>query len=257
MNQITLNITNVSAVDMTSVYTYLIHTDNEYTNQIVVGQSLPEGVDFVCFKSSERAGKTIVIDKDVKALQDIVDVIQTAKNTDAYDVAMHGCPIACDADMTELYTLATFVANTLRIACPQILMISDMGMVGAAGMAGLALNAGGTDCRTTMILLNSQVSFTEQCKSLIHEMRHAWQHEKHQIRFYGKDNEKYRYWTDYPEDKKQAYYLQKAEIDAEAFAWRVMKDTFGADYTGTKHYDEVNRKLKLEMLQMPRLDLLA
>jgi hypothetical protein len=85
----------------------------------------------------------------------------------------------------------------------------------------------------------------ETIEVLLHELRHAWQHEKHQNRFF--DNYKF---LSSGIDLK-TYCMQPAEIDAEAFSFRMMQMYGLESYPVRRNKDEeVNKRIETRAKRM-------
>lgn len=115
------------------------------------------------------------------------------------------------------YSLALRVSDFLKIDCPQLLVVSEMEQI--KNMSGLAIPCENGN-NIGMILLKSGRIFAWKVKTLVHELRHVWQHQYHH-KIYFSD---YKFYDRFSPFEKEKYSLQKAEIDADAFAYRFMNE---------------------------------
>ena len=134
--------------------------------------------------------------------------LERAMKSDNYPYSLKLCSFGNSAE--TIYSVALHVCSLLQIQCPLILPSKSL-----SGVRGEAYQ--NSRNLTKLILLRSGMGLQETIEVLLHELRHAWQHEKHQNRFF--DNYKF---LSSGIDLK-TYCMQPAEIDAEAFSFRVMQ----------------------------------
>lgn len=112
------------------------------------------------------------------------------------------------------------IGNALCIDIPAF-FICDQMMPGISKLNGVVFPGDDKPFATDIILRVEQNNTDWSLKTLLHEMRHVWQHKYHSEMFegYGK----------YTESSKSTYSLQIAEIDADAYAYWVLAE-YGNKY---------------------------
>lgn len=116
------------------------------------------------------------------------------------------------SDLSKIYHVASLVASTLNIPCPQVFPSDRMSLSGELYCNGKL--AGG---KPYIILIKAGKSLISIYKTISHEIRHAWQHYTDPEKYFSD----YHVLSDYPgnrEEKCDLYFRQEAELDAEAYA---------------------------------------
>ena len=122
-------------------------------------------------------------------------------------------------DMSPLFLFAAALASSLHVACPMVL-----GTLKPGRFNGVACNT--DDGRPTGILIRNdwnQIDMVDTYITLAHEMRHVWQHWRFERAYF----ENYRILDE--NISLKSYCLQEPEVDANAYAYRVLLDIFGID----------------------------
>ena len=127
-------------------------------------------------------------------------------------------------DMSTLYLYAASLAQSLHVSCPLIIEEDEYNK--SLSTYAVAINESNSGkCRLIAIRSSWPDNMVQTFISMAHEVRHVWQHSNRQ--------RAQRYFNYYmsPEEvtDRHAYRTQNAEIDANAYAYRVMKDIFGID----------------------------
>lgn len=137
-------------------------------------------------------------------------------------------------DAYEIYGAAIYLADKLNLKkCPQIIGCSAQVIPDYKGMTIQdELN------QTYCILIKNSMPLWEKLETLAHEMRHAWQHQVDHNKFFANYN------FNFTKDNLEEYYLQPAEVDAEAFSFLAMQDFAGekAPYN-RKSFASVNERI--------------
>lgn len=125
-------------------------------------------------------------------------------------------------DMSVLYFFIAAVATSLKVRC---LLILDRDEVVRGRREAFLRSEQAPNGIVGYIILRSDwiadmmVTFYHVAK----EMRHVWQVEKHANKYFRKHKRQ----IDCKDETE--YFLQKVEVDAAAYGYRVVKDTFGWD----------------------------
>ena len=138
----------------------------------------------------------------------------------------------------DIYGVALVACNRMNIKCPQIILSNELNQ-----LRGVTWQGG--DNLTKLIQLKPGMSTSETMEVLLHELRHAWQHEKHHSKYFID----YRF-LDTGIDLRD-YMMQPAEIDAEAFSVRMMVDMGLEKYpVMRKKFDDVNNRIEARAKRM-------
>ena len=122
---------------------------------------------------------------------------------------------AYDPDSFMFYGEAAQLSDCLKIDCPQILFTDHLSLAGI-----LCNNEKLPLGKPHYILLHNQnrvINFQSQFKTLVHEMRHAWQHYTDPDKYFS-DYHDLDYYRGRSKKKIDQYFQQEAELDAEAYA---------------------------------------
>lgn len=104
------------------------------------------------------------------------------------------------------------VCADLRIKCPQLIVTKDQGLL--QGSRGCILPSNGG---YPYVFVKADTDLGFIIDLLPHELRHIWQHKYHEKKYFSD----YKYFKDLTDHEEMlAYYLQPAEVDAEAFSVR-------------------------------------
>lgn len=118
-----------------------------------------------------------------------------------------------------LYRIVLDICSLLKIPAPAIFLSKRMPSTLKNGMEARGLSYPGDKPYTTDIFVKGTMDSPSIIKTLSHELRHAWQHKYHNDWF-----------DDYSTEKSgNEYALQKAEIDADAFAYLYLEQ-YGMHY---------------------------
>ena len=132
-------------------------------------------------------------------------------------------------NMTILYIFGTMIAKSLKIKCPQIIIGEGESFV---------------DSQLYCITIRPEQEIRDIIFFLAYHMRHAWQIEKHPhtylSNYYTKE-----YFFDLGE-----FYLQKAEVDAFAYAGRFVNDVLKLSWSPKSEYPEVNQAIVEQGIKM-------
>lgn len=140
-------------------------------------------------------------------------------------------------DMSALFLFAAALASSLHVACPMVLGTLKPGRFNGATCST-------PDGRPTGILICNdwdQIDPVDTYITLAHEMRHVWQHWR-----LGKE-----YFAHYKILDEQIgleeYCLQEQEVDANAYAYRVLQDIFGIDIIKMGYFNADTKVLRTVM----------
>lgn len=134
-----------------------------------------------------------------------------------------------EIDLSLFYYASAALAQSLEISCPAVFVTQHVG----AGLGGVTNNDAETG-RTTLIALKKVPDFSMMMETLSHEMRHAWQHEKHEQQFFGNYD-----FSLFGKDMDK-YSLQPAEVDAVAYSQCFLKQALHVDMEWSRQ----SKKLK-------------
>lgn len=221
--------------DMTSIYRGIADNDFEKNLNPILLYRLPRKSPVVCITSSDKATKTIVI-SDALPEDRIIELYREASGTDIYDVNCEdaGGMVVGFEHAAEIYREMLMHSNILGVSCPQIIF-ADRDLMGNS--SGLASARPGL---ANVVLIDTSLSYVSQIQVLAHEMRHVYQAYRMPALFQGCN-------SIYAKGKKadSKFWLQPAEIDAEAYSWRYMSDIYGVDI----EIDFGDPRIKNAMLQ--------
>lgn len=200
---------------------------------------LPDEIDYIDFIYDYK--RIAVITKKGLSADTVVEILagkwSGKRNATKLPDNLNAHPFfAVDMDMHGIYSLASKIANNLDMRCPPIIMHKQ-----GNGYKGNAYNDSKMG-KTTSIWISEKDGFgiVDYAETLAHEMRHCWQHETSPIEYFAD----YKYYTEYPEDKRELYFLQPAEIDAKAYALQFINAISGKNYDPNTKYQKVNEAIR-------------
>lgn len=137
-------------------------------------------------------------------------------------------------DMSSLYLYASALARSLHIKCPMILEDNDGILSDANNAQGCCINAAvlvdWQERKSKCIFIRNSGLFNYKLlyKSIAHELRHVWQ--------LSDARRAHSYFDGYRSATRNIheFYMQIAEIDAAAYAYRVLLDIFNVDIIDEK-----------------------
>lgn len=226
-------------LDMTAVYNFLTTQYAEKPDQCpmaAVVKDLPGGRKTIPLKTGDGKIRVILV-KEGTNLDIVSALYEEFQNPSEADEL----PIDSDfyydsADVYELYGTILFITNALGIPCPQLVYMKNYPVAGSN-----VLGARNEMNRTILLFLRQLENITLEAKHMAYELRHSWQHEKHEKL----------YFSDYfmpsegaGEDERHRFMLQKAEIDAEAFSMRLIGHMVGGTAKPNKSFADVNQAIE-------------
>ena len=220
----------------------LIILKDEVIAQMRENMGISEDEPYLVTHSGEDDGK-IIWCMDSLSDDEIFNITTKVIDDDQTEIDMNTniCPI----DMTEIYLLASTVGAHLRISLPQIIIIMDTHF----NMSGLLINQPGNPQKIqlskALLLKVDGLAMLMSC--LLHELRHVWQRQYEPRRYFKK------YDVTLADRDLEKYYLQDAEIDADAFSLRGMEDIFGVKITSPNRYPSVDRKVMNRARSLPKV----
>ena len=186
--------------DMLPIYTTLsdYYRDNQDScPTVILMDKLMEDISYIKCSDLLLLQRGTVLSKEIM--------------TDNYSFRDSIHMLSFESNSFDIYQIAIIACNMLRIKCPQIILTDTLKDTRGESWQN-------SQQLTKVIFLKPGMTLAEETEVLLHELRHAWQHEKHQKKFF----ENYKF-LDTGIDLKD-YMMQPAEIDAEAFSVRVMVD---------------------------------
>ncbi len=243
-------------IDMRHVY--LKVSQNETLKKkrcpcLVPEQDLPDGIDYIDFIYDYK--RIAVITKKGLSADAVVEILAGKWTGKRNAVKLPDNPnthpvFAVDMDMYIIYSLAYIIADNLNMRCPPILMYRP-----GNGYTGNSYNDSKTG-KTTHIEITEKDSkkgfgIVDYAESLAHEMRHCWQHETNPIEYFSD----YKYFTDYPESKREQYFLQPAEIDANAYALLFINALTGKSFEPNLSYSKAKSAVRDRANQIGELSI--
>lgn len=214
------NVTDFSITDMTQLYAELSYYGIGSDTSIPPVLVLPGDVESINTYEKEIICLTLG-EKNLSRKKLSAEILASIKNYEKDG-------FSTKTDMSMYYLIGANLAQSLNIQCPQIIVSDNEGVVNATYNTL-------DNRRSYCIVLKKQNDCRETILCLAHEMRHAWQHEKHS-QLYFKD---YNY--DLIKTDLKSYLMQEAEIDADAYAYRMMKDVFNVNWKPNRKFPEVNQ----------------
>lgn len=204
-------------IDMREVYYKIMQHDafdRKNCPNLLPEQKLPDGIDYINVIHNYK--KTAVITRKGLSADNVVGILTGEFSGKREVITLGENPnthpyFAVEMNMDLIYSFACLIACNLNMRCPPIIM-SKFGN-GYNGKCYYESKAG----KTTHIEIaekDRRFGRIDYAETLAHEMRHCWQHETSPIEYFSN----YKEYTDYPDNKKEQYYLQPAEIDARAYA---------------------------------------
>lgn len=138
----------------------------------------------------------------------------------------------------DIYALTLLACDRMNIRSPQIILSNEL-----KDMRGIARQD--NNDLTKLIELRVGMDLSETAEVLFHELRHAWQHEKHPNKYFSN----YKYLDTGIE--MEEYMKQPAEIDAEAFSVRMMVEMGMEKYpVRRKSFDDLNKIIEAKAKRM-------
>lgn len=243
-------------IDMRDVYSKVAQHEifeRKRCPNLVPEQDLPDGIDHIDFIYDYK--RIAVITRKGLSADNVVEIL-AGKWTGKRDAIklpdnLNAHPFfAVDVDMHVIYSLANLIAYNLSMRCPPIIMCKP-----GNGYLGNCYNDSKTG-KTTYIAISAKDSkegfeIIHYAEQLSHEMRHCWQHETSPIEYFSD----YKYFDDYPENKRKLYYLQPAEIDARAYALLFINALSGKNYEPNTVFSKVNAAVKKRANQIGKLNI--
>lgn len=210
---------NPDKINMTQIYksaSLCCIKKNIWCPMIVINDIYPDKI--LVTEAFEKNGGIIMVGEHLAAGNRLAAVMNVLENGIPNEAKMPplygGLP-----DMSTLFLFAAALASSLHVACPMIL-----GTLQPGRFNGMACNT--ADGRPTGILIRNdwnRQDIVDTYITLAHEMRHVWQHWRLGKEYFGTYqilNEKI---------SLKTYQLQNPEVDANAYAYRVLLDIFGID----------------------------
>ncbi len=148
-------------------------------------------------------------------------------------------------DWGIIYAMAADLSCHWNVPCPQVFCSNHISLAGVT----ICNNDGIALC----IILRSDLHPDRQAESLVHEMRHIWQYNTNQEKYFSN----YRPFSELSgayEEKYTEYMKQEAELDAEAFAWAFLHHEYKTPLNWDTHTDEINQIIEMrarEYLERP------
>ena len=201
---------------------------------LLVDVEMSSFLDYIEFKSKDGLCRVILTRS---GLQDD-DVVKIVTGRDkSYTGCCDDLPdefysfLYTNKDMKKWYLLATLIAESTNTRCPQIMVHKSQN-----GFGGNCYNTEDYG-RTTWIEINDRPieDSINMVEALAHEMRHCWQHETDAKKYF-----KNYHYTSYFGKNLESYYLQRAEVDACAYALRFINEATGKNFRADKYYNKVN-----------------
>lgn len=132
--------------------------------------------------------------------------------------------VACEAkgnDMSVLYYFIAAVATSLKVRCPLVIDRDEV----VKGKNIALKSEQGSDGKVGYIVLWSgwACDMMRTFYYIVKEMRHVWQVEKHVEKYFRNHKRE----VDCKDETE--YFLQEVEVDAAAYGYRLLKDTFNWD----------------------------
>lgn len=142
------------------------------------------------------------------------------------------------------YSWLLEIGNALRVDIPALFLCDHM-MPGITELRGAVFPGDAFPFATDIIILVEQDHTDQSLKTLLHEMRHIWQHKYH--------NEMFEEYYKYTVTAKDTYSLQIAEIDADAYAYWVLAEN-GTKYILEDLGEERCAAIKKRMLEISKVE---
>ena len=235
--QFEIEITDMT-LDMTNIYSYLTAAFDKNTDQcpmVIVVSDLPD--DRTAWRLNDETGRTrAILIKENQGTELVGEVFKEMQQPTEPDFLPKdsGFYYAGD-DIFNIYVVALTIATSLKIPCPQIIYTANMPVASAKSLS--LDNSKGV---VNTILLHESDSVTKAIYSLGNEMRHLWQHLKHEKIYYAD----YKGLSEQPDEEElKAFMLQKAEVDADAYAIRLLEHILNVSVKAGKQFEEVNRAI--------------
>ena len=254
-NSIILSKFDFSAdIDMRNIYSMIFNDgafDKKKCPQLIPNRDLPDQLDYIGYVlDGQMIGvatrKGLANYKILQILKGERDVKNEILNYLDYQDNLPFTNVK--TDISTFYGMASLIATKLDMRCPPIFMRKRDERHSYNG------NCYNNDFgKTTYIEICERegFSFIDYVENLAHEMRHCWQHETDNAKYFSN----YKYFLDYAAEKIEQYYLQPAEIDARAYGLLFVNAVTGRKYEPEMQYDSVNNAVKERMEQIGKLNI--
>lgn len=236
-----LDLDNHDEIDFLPIYKYLITEYDKGTDcPIVVLMDIDEAI---ILKDETNVIKNEMIFLNRKSETILRDLKKVSKKSAGILASANGIGTVLSNSpyYYVFYKIMVSVCEALVIPAPAFFIVSVM-PENFKGLRGVAY-PGDKDICTDILIRNDGVNiedFVPQAKTFIHELRHVWQH-KYKPEFFDD------YFTLNKTNLDQ-YILQKAEIDANAYAYLVLKNVMniGPDlfYRSEKEKELITKRME-------------
>ena len=226
-NQVILNVSTEHIPDMVPIYRKLVslyRNAKDFCPTLYIVEDLPEGISYI--KSSD----ILLLKRGISLESSML------KNNYFYRESI---PLVSFQSVAyDIYNVTLFACDRMNIQCPLILLSNELKQTRGETWQN-------SNNLSKIIALRNNMRLDEYIEVLMHELRHAWQHEKHHDKFFR--NYKF---LDTGIDLKD-YLMQPAELDAEAFSVRMMVDLGFESYpVRRKEFDDVNKEIETRAKKM-------
>ena len=192
--------------NMIPIYTALYKKYPEGYPEILVFKDIP-GKDIIHRKFPEgRCVYFVKEDTDDNILKTIYNEIENPKSEEDNSIPITYHTLS-DKDVAKWCLYACYISDILKIDLKQLCFAHNEDTSGFSS--------------EFITFIQDDVNDVEMLMVIAHELRHAWQHLHHPEWF----NEYI-----HPEEDEEAYYMQKSEIDAEAFGIKVESIITGVEF---------------------------
>lgn len=210
---------SVSILDMSDIYSHIISDIAEFP-EIIVFDELEDESNIVRYRIDEDCVEDVFYVKKCNNIYENVceEIVNPkAKVIKAEDFLYH----QLDSEMMKTwYSVTLRISEILNINCPQVTFH-------ACFRDGDAGNFGGQGWTVLPDMFSSQ--FITMVTIIAHELRHEWQHIHHP--------EWFEHYITGENNNIKEYCLQPAEIDAEAFARKLIGIVWGVDLFNHKELE--------------------
>ena len=224
---------------------------------IILNQDLPDKKPYITVADDTGRITHIVFDKHRSRKGIIKDIRKVLLDKNQIVQRINGLP------KTMLYGFVYDICSSLHIHCPMIFASTPEELSNFLGTAvsdfdGLYMND------ENVVILNSNLLTDDNLIILIHavahELRHCWQNESGNRRFFDTTDSNYKSIIGYESQEDEMdeetyhkryleYALQDVEIDANAFAKKYMKLIFNIDFSIYEEesvvQDEIDKRAKM------------
>lgn len=234
METITMNLGQL--LDMTELYRTATSTASKFglPCPVIISNQEIGNYDFLYLSDSKQKNYAIALSKKLNSKQElkIIEEVLPIRTSNIYYINDDWELFNDVGDMYYFYSLACALSDTLKMRCPIIALQRTL----PYDLSGVSCNEDKKAGKTLSIHIAQDENLEKMLKTLVHEMRHAWQHHKYPEKYF----KNYRFIQEFDKENDLEYFLQPAEIDAEIYAWRVMKDIFNLETINVK-YPEVEK----------------